>query len=605
VALALARAECGAAAPGDPCWLSLTEGFFVPLDDVPDLRPPRESSDDAYSGARADLLYISASGKAGLCLRFVEVKYRRHAQLARSLDLLQSATQQTATSRRVWCNWYFGPSVPDVTRTLRRSRLARALRFYAEKAHRHHLTTEMFSRLVREIDRLLTKGSDYELIEVSDPDRVYIFCPEQTAALPERLYASDIQDVRIFLFGPANLPDRAAEVDASSTGSQDKPTSFDAASGEQTTESPPDVDPATPGLSDQGDAPIVLGATLGGEPVRWTVSIKGNPHLMVVGLPGMGKTTTLVNICDQLRTAGIAPIVFSYHDDIDAKLADVLDDIRSIDVGSLGFNPMRVATPSSMGHIESAGMLRDVFAAIFPELGDLQLESLRGAVKSSYEDIGWIAPGGAATPSIPPFRAFVQKLRCQPKPEKGVQTLLSRLTELDDYGFFAEGDDEGGLLAARRPVILRLHATRNEALQRACAAFAFYRIYQDMFARGRQDWITHAVVFDEAHRASRLKLLPTMAKECRKFGVALVLASQEAKDFDTSLFSAIANYLVLRVTEHDARTLAKNVAPSDIERRIADRLKLIEKYQALYFCEGRRAPTHVMLSVGGGASRAL
>jgi DNA helicase HerA-like ATPase len=87
-----------------------------------------------------------------------------------------------------------------------------------------------------------------------------------------------------------------------------------------------------------------------------------------------------------------------------------------------------------------------------------------------------------------------------------------------------------------------------------------------------------------------------MAKECRKYGIALVLASQEARDFDTSLFSAIANYLILRVTEHDAKALARNVAPSDMERRVADRLKQIEKYQALYFCEGRRNPVHVDLS---------
>jgi DNA phosphorothioation-dependent restriction protein DptH len=39
--------------------------------------------------------------------------------------------------------------------------------------------------------------------------------------------------------------------------------------------------------------------------------------------------------------------------------------------------------------------------------------------------------------------------------------------------------------------------------------------------------------------------MPTMAKERRKYGISLVVASQEAKDFDISLFSAIANYLDL------------------------------------------------------------
>ena len=83
----------------------------------------------------------------------------------------------------------------------------------------------------------------------------------------------------------------------------------------------------------------------------------------------------------------------------------------------------------------------------------------------------------------------------------------------------------------------------------------FYGLYKDMFRRGIQQSITHAVVFDEAHRAARLRLIPTMAKECRKYGISLVLASQEAKDFNVSLFSAIANYLVLRLNEGDAKAL--------------------------------------------------
>jgi len=56
-----------------------------------------------------------------------------------------------------------------------------------------------------------------------------------------------------------------------------------------------------------------------------------------------------------------------------------------------------------------------------------------------------------------------------------------------------------------------------------------------------------------------------MAKECRKYRISLVLASQEARDFNISLFSAIANFVVLRLTEPDAKALVRNVASSDQE----------------------------------------
>ena len=86
-----------------------------------------------------------------------------------------------------------------------------------------------------------------------------------------------------------------------------------------------------------------------------------------------------------------------------------------------------------------------------------------------------------------------------------------------------------------------------------------------------------------------------MAKECRKYGISLVLASQEARDFHASLFSAIANYLILRVTEADAKALVRNVAASDQERAMIDRIKQMERFRALYFSEQSKKPCMVEL----------
>ena len=338
--------------------------------------------------------------------------------------------------------------------------------------------------------------------------------------------------------------------------------------------------------------PLLLGHTKTGEAVTWSPVIESNPHLLIAGLPGMGKTTCLLNLCRQLADNGVMPVVFSYHDDIDEKLAAAFPNLATHDCQNLGFNPMRVATASPLAHVETAGLLRDIFAAIFPDLGDLQLEQLRSAIKTSYDEAGW---GGSTPGTPPPFRRFVEILRDQPRNDARSQTLLARLSELDDYQFFAAEQGEAGLLGGAAPQVLRIHASRSEAVQRAYASFSLYRIYQEMFARGRQERITHAIIFDEAHRASRLKLIPTMAKECRKFGLAMVLASQEARDFHESLFSAVANYLILRVTDQDARVLARTVS-SDSERRLADKLKALPKYQAVFAGEGQRTPVQVKLA---------
>jgi DNA helicase HerA-like ATPase len=99
----------------------------------------------------------------------------------------------------------------------------------------------------------------------------------------------------------------------------------------------------------------------------------------------------------------------------------------------------------------------------------------------------------------------------------------------------------------------------------------------------------------QAGRARLIILIQQFGKECRKFGLALALASQEARDFDPSLFAAVGNYLVLRVTEANARTLARMTGSTLEERRTADRLKRLERYAALFFGEGRPRPTSVNL----------
>src|SRR5262249_11967752 len=147
------------------------------------------------------------------------------------------------------------------------------------------------------------------------------------------------------------------------------------------------------------------------------------------------------------------------------------------------------------------------------------------------------------------------------------------LSELADYGFFDSGGERRSLLDVTQPSLVRIHGTTNAVLQQAFASFVLYSIYKDMFKRGVQTGLTHAILFDEAHSATRLKLIPTLAKECRKYGLSLVLASQEARDFDDSLFAAIGSYLILRVTDPDAKKLARMTVTSNIERQTIDRLK--------------------------------
>jgi DNA phosphorothioation-dependent restriction protein DptH len=654
IALALMYAHCVASEQRDP-WLNVEQGVLIPVDEIADHAPiVQMATIEGNSARRADFIHVSAPNRGPFEFRFVEVKHRQHLRTARQPDMLAHMVLQTGELRERWMDWFFGDALAPLDRVVRRAQLAKLMRFYVDRAGRHRLSSKASARLRAEIDQLVL-NEDYLPGAVADPDIGYIFCPEHRTGQVERIY-SERSETRLWLFGPTMLPDETgasaerlmlpavpdAERDAPtvSTASDEKnppsPSELigDVALMNETSSSlaqqsasakppaieagsassaifPPGTSTAPASVADADDSPagmlidppvalpiaagdaldILLGETLTHVPVDWSVSIRTNPHLMMVGLPGMGKTTALINITKQLTAAGIAPVIFSYHDDIDEKLADSIGPLRMIDFDGLGFNPLRVDAPGPTAYIDVAGTLRDIFASIFPDLGEIQLEELRGAIKQSYDDLGW-GDRDAVRPEPPRFRTFVDILKSRPKPN---QNLLARLQELTDYGFFDGEDGATGILSGCTPTLIRVHLSTNDIVQRAFAAFVLYSIYKDMFRRGVQGGLTHAIIFDEAHRAAKLKLIPRFAKECRKYGLALALASQGVRDFDGALFEAVANYLVLRVTESDARTLARNTGAAAEQQRTTDRLKALEPYHAMFFTASNAKPKTLRL----------
>lgn len=606
IALAVAHANCLRASPEDGCWLSLQEGFIIPVDDVRDLLPPLSAPEDEQdvdgrrSRSRPDLIYVTIRPRARLTFHFVEVKYRRHLRTAGSMDVLESIRVQTEGLRSRWFQWYDHDEVCAAFRAIRRAKLARVLRFYADKARRHSLPAERHEALRAEIDRMIERGGDYAFSTDLAETRGWVFCPEYGGSDPQNI-SPDAWDTKVFLFGPGRLPDSDFRPEqAPDEAPAQRPAERGKAAPAGTDNAPPHQTEAVAvdDAAEQAVPSVCLGTdSRTNAAVDWPLSVQGNPHLLIAGLPGMGKTTCLLSLCRQLVAAQVRPIVFSYHQDIDERLSEAVESVRFIDFDGLGFHPLQVPDRTvRTSHLDIAADLRDIFMAIFPELGDLQGERIRTAVKDSFVEAGWGPDGAPEGVSEPPFVRFLEILRAVSKPDHGLSTLIARLNELDDYGFFRVREAHRSLWDHERTTVIRVHTTQNENLQRAFASLVFYGLYKDMFRRGIQDRITHALVFDEAHRAARLRLIPTMAKECRKYGISLVLASQEARDFNVSVFSAIANYLVLRLTETDARFLVRNVSNSQQERALIDRIKQMERFKGLFFSEGRNRPAAVNLS---------
>jgi DNA phosphorothioation-dependent restriction protein DptH len=134
------------------------------------------------------------------------VKYRRHLRTARSPETLENVRRQVESLRVRWEEWYCSSDVYASFRAVRRAKLARVLRFYADKAYRHYLLEDQHDIITSEIDRMIEKGADYSFAAGERADRGWVFCPDYAGESPMEI-TPDQWDTRIFLFGPDLLPD--------------------------------------------------------------------------------------------------------------------------------------------------------------------------------------------------------------------------------------------------------------------------------------------------------------------------------------------------------------------------------------------------------------
>jgi len=136
------------------------------------------------------------------------------------------------------------------------------------------------------------------------------------------------------------------------------------------------------------------------------------------------------------------------------------------------------------------------------------------------------------------------------RPEQGETNLLSQI--------------RGGL-------VLDMHRLL-EGLQMAAGAFILRKVYKDMFRWGPTDHLRLAIVLDEAHRLAKDNTLPKIMKEGRKFGIVVIVASQELTDFHQGVIGNVGIRVVFRINHPESRKVAGLLQASsgiDLARQIS------------------------------------
>ncbi len=336
---------------------------------------------------------------------------------------------------------------------------------------------------------------------------------------------------------------------------------------------------------------ILVGKTLEekASPVYWNPFADdprlANGHMLVVGTSGSGKTQVLKSLIDEVVRKNLIPIIFDFNNDYVVPEFLERHNMQAHYPGDgLPLNPLELVPDPLTGKIQlasgvfsTAGILKRVYG-----LGVQQEANLRTAMIECYADHG-ITKETSVKPSsgYPAFEELESKILELPNHT----ALLNRLSPIFSLNLFSGPKDDGGFDDfIKSPKVVRLAPLPTEEVKLAVAEFVLLKLYNHFVCQPHRIHPVMAVIVDEAHKLSGSESIVKLFREIRKFGVAMILSSQKAKDFHADIHANAASGLFLKNSEiTDRKYIADQLKGSDKHKEeIVNILGLQRTFEGLF-----------------------
>lgn len=333
--------------------------------------------------------------------------------------------------------------------------------------------------------------------------------------------------------------------------------------------------------------PIILGFA-DSEKVYWYPLETINPHGMIVGTTGAGKTQLLKTIAAELSRHGVPVVVFDVHgeyrdlvEDLGGRLIDYKREVR--------INPL---DPGKRKPKAVAFEVREIISNIFRGLGDIQRNMLYELIIEAYKEKGFDPDkeptGHQEPPDFNDLARIIENKRKERQKDQALEGLIARLKPLLDFNLFSaeRGLNISELLKPGITVIdlSTLDVPSSEELKSAIVVFTSRKLWDHLYLlgpiKGRQ--LRVALILDEAHRyLFENSPIYYMLREGRKYGVSVLLASQMVKDIPDV---AIANTSLKVALKLDNPRDRKKILDIFVNAKLKDLPS--KRFEALVYIDG-------------------
>lgn len=276
-----------------------------------------------------------------------------------------------------------------------------------------------------------------------------------------------------------------------------------------------------------------------------------NPHVMITGETGSGKTQATKELLSELRPYNVPALILDFKDDYsDPQYAETEGfNVYDPSEQSLPFNPLAPAIDPRSGRVNPTHhlhQLTDIIKRIY-RLGDQQAYRLREAMKSVYEAAD--LPSRAFVPEVgqayPPFEAVQDALAH----DKENQTLLGRMSPIFDLELFSSGSRVADFASiVERNTVIRLSQLPGDEVKNSVAELFLMALYNYLIRQPQSHRLGQLAVLDEAWRLVESPFLEPLMREGRAFGLGVVIASQFPTDLPTAVAGSTATKLYFSQT---------------------------------------------------------
>ena len=338
--------------------------------------------------------------------------------------------------------------------------------------------------------------------------------------------------------------------------------------------------------------PVLLGVTAQGLPIYYDPQKKGhlveNYNVMITGSSGKGKTQLVKTLVSEIRRQEKKVVMLDFKNDYSPDsgfLKEAGLSVKHVAFEGLPYNPLipsPIEDPTSPDRSEVINIsqhiagITSILGKCF-QLGAQQQASLKDVIRECFRDNG-IPTNGMVLNSdsfkFPDFNDVGEKLRVNNP------LAYNRLDPLFDLGIFqAESSQLRFQASLEDSFVLNVSSISSEPIKDALAQIFILSSHAYFNALPHTSTLNILFVFDEAHRVLESENLARFVRECRAYGVGVVLSSQYPSDFQKDISASLATKVIHgNGPDRDkVRSIVNLLGIQDSEDRVKE-LGLFEAY---------------------------